>query len=207
MNDEINHIFEKKNPETQAPERISNKTKTKSRTNKKRNSENENDGSRRRNKTPKRWITIPNFKKAEVISQTLEKSGMKVATNTGVKIQDVLETKTTKNELSEKSVVYEIPCKGCYKTYVGETGRGVDVRLKEHRSDVKFHRTSNAIVLHIEECHHLPDWNETKLLEKNVKKRTRRKVLEAAHILTRNTFNSRDGFITWSSAAAKLAVG
>ena len=79
-------------------------------------------------------------------------------------------------------MVYEIPCKGCYKTYVGETGRGVDVRLKEHRSDVKFHRTSNAIVLHIEECHHLPDWNETKLLEKNVKKRTR-KVLEAAHIL------------------------
>ena len=141
-----------------------------------------------------------------IISQTLEKSGMKVATNTGVKIQDVLKMKRTKNDMSEKSVVYEIPCKGCYKTYVGETGRGVDVRLKEHRSDVKFHRTSNAIVLHIEECHHLPDWNETKLLEKNVKKRTR-KVLEAAHILTRNTFNSRGGFITWSSAAAKLAVG
>ena len=101
-------------------------------------------------------------------------------------------------------MIYEITCKACYKTYVGETGRGVDVRLKERRSDVKFHRTSNAIVQHIEECHHLPDWNETNLLEKKVKKRTI-KVLEAAHILTRNTFNSWDGFITWSSAAAKLA--
>ena len=59
-------------------------------------------------------------------------------------------------------MVYEIPCTGCYKTYVGETGRGVDVRLKEHHSDVKFHCTSNAAVLHIEECHHLPDWNKTK---------------------------------------------
>ena len=45
-------------------------------------------------------------------------------------------------------------------------------------------------MLHIEECHLLPDWIETKLLVKNVTKQTR-KVLEAGHILTRNTFNSR----------------
>ena len=32
-------------------------------------------------------------------------------------------------------------------------------------------------------------------------------MLEAAHIITRDTFNSRSGFITWSSAAARLAVG
>ena len=102
--------------------------------------------------------------------------------------------------------MYEISCKGCYQSYVGETGRGVDVRLKEHRSDVKLHRIPNAIVFHIEKCHHLPDWDGTELLGKNVKKQTR-KILEAAHIITRNTFNSRNGFITWSSCAAKLAVG
>ena len=88
---------------------------------------------------------------------------------------------------------------------MGETGRGLDIRLKEHRSDVKFHRVSNAIVLHIEKCNHLPDWDRTRILEKNVKKQTR-KTLEAAHIISRNTFNSRSGFITWSAAAAKLAV-
>ena len=157
MDDEINHIFEAFQ-KLKYPKGFLIKQKQKAERIKKRNSENVNEGSRRRNKTPKRWITIPNFKKAEVIAQTLEKSNIKVATNTGVKIQDILGSQRRKNEFSEdKSVVYEIPCKGCYRTYVGETGRGVDVRLKEHRSDVKFHRTSNAIVLHIEECRHLPD--------------------------------------------------
>ena len=51
----------------------------------------------------------------------------------------------------------------------GETWRGVDVRLKEHKNYVKFHRVSNAIVLHIEKCDHLPDWDRTRLLEQNIK--------------------------------------
>ena len=171
----------------------------------KRNSDNK-DEEKRKHKTTKRWISIPNSKKAEVISRTLEKSNIKVATNAGTKIQEIVTRKQQKADTNEeKSVVYEIPCRGCDQSYVGETGRGVDVRLREHRNDVKFHRISNAIVLHIEKCNHLPDWNGTRLLEKNIKKSTR-KMLEAAHILTRDTFNSRGGFITWSTMAAKLVV-
>ena len=88
---------------------------------------------------------------------------------------------------------------------MGETGRGVETRLKEHKSDVKFHRSSNAIVLHIDKCNHLPNWDDTRILEKNVKKQTR-KILEAAHISSRNTFNSRSGFIALASGAVSLAV-
>ena len=78
--------------------------------------------------------------------------------------------KEEKNHSSEEnSVVYEIPCKGCYKTYVGETGRGLDIRLKEQRSDIKFHRVSNAIVLHIDKCNHLPDCDRARILEKKRK--------------------------------------
>ena len=124
--------------------------------------------------------------------------------SSGKKIQELVCTKEKKKE-TDKSVVYEIPCTGCNKTYVGETGRGIQIRLKEHKSDVKFHRTSNAIVLHIDTCHHLPNWEETKVLEKNISKK-KRKTLEAAHIITRDTFNSRSGFITWSGTAVKLAV-
>ena len=88
---------------------------------------------------------------------------------------------------------------------MGETGRGVEIRLKEHKSDVKFHRTSNAIVLHIDECHHLPDWGGVRVLEKNMRKQMR-KILEAAHIASKNTLNSRNGFIALASGAGNLAV-
>ena len=131
----------------------------------------------------------------------------KYGTNTGAKVQEMVKRARKKNDTNEeKSVVYEIPCKGCDQSYVGETGRGVQVRLKEHKSDVKFHRTSNALVLHIENCGSLPDWDNTMILEKNMTKSTR-KMLEAAHILTRKTCNSKCGFITWSGMAAKLGVG
>ena len=159
---------------------------------------------KKRTDKPDRWITIPYSREANAISKQLESIGVRIATNSGQKIKNILERKE-KNEGSEKSIVYEVPCSGCYKTYVGETGRGLKTRLQEHKSDVKFHRTSNAIVLHIEECQHLPKWDDTKILERNMKKR-KRKCLEAAHIMSRNTFNTRNGFITWSSIAAKLAV-
>ena len=157
-------------------------------------------------KKPEGWITIPYSRQADAISKKLESIGVRVAKNSGQTIKGLVKTKDEMKNDSEQSVVYEIPCGGCLKTYVGETGRGVKTRLKEHKNDVKFHRTSNAIVLHIDECQHLPMWENTKILEKNMKKKNR-KIIEAAHILSRNTFNTRNGFMTWASTAAKLAVG
>ena len=43
--------------------------------------------------------------------------------------------KDKKNNLETSEVVYEVPCKGCNKTYVGESGRQLGVRLKEHQKD------------------------------------------------------------------------
>ena len=118
----------------------------------------------KRERKPERFITIPYSKHADAISKQLEIIGIRISTSSGQKIKELVKTKETKED-SEKSVVYELPCTGCYKTYVGETGRGVKTRIREHKSDVKFHRTSNAIVVHIDECQHLPKWEETRLLE------------------------------------------
>ena len=43
--------------------------------------------------------------------------------------------KDKKNILETSEVVCEVPCKGCNKSYVGETGRQPGVRLKEHQKD------------------------------------------------------------------------
>lgn len=204
LNDEIEHIYEAftklKYPkgflikQRKKAEKIRNKSKISKQS--KKSSE----------RKPTTWISIPNSKGAEVIARTLEKAGVKVSMNSGTKLKEIIERKPkTTSAADPKSVVYEIPCGGCYKSYVGETGRGVKTRLKEHKSDVRYHRTSNAIVIHIDQCHHLPDWEGTRILEKNVNKKTR-KILEAAHISSRNTFNSRSGFITLASGAVSLAV-
>ena len=103
---------------------------------------------------------------------------------------------------SSNSVIYSIPCSGCLKSYIGETGRGLDIRIKEHKRDVRLHKTTNAMVLHIEECNHLPKWDDARILTKP-KDRTLRRNLEAAFISVYPSVNTRSGFVSWSKTAAK----
>ena len=47
-------------------------------------------------------------------------------------------------------VVYEIECETCDRTYVGETGRSVEKRVKEHRSQAKNRLTEvSAVAEHV----------------------------------------------------------
>ncbi|WP_419620888.1 GIY-YIG nuclease family protein, partial [Thiolapillus sp.] len=38
------------------------------------------------------------------------------------------------------NIVYVIHCTKCAKLYIGETGRTLDTRFKEHLADIKHHR-------------------------------------------------------------------
>ena len=58
-----------------------------------------------------------------------------------------------------------IPCRDCDKVYFGESGRSWEVRLTEHKRDVKNYETSNATFNHINNDHSI-NWNEAKLLYK-----------------------------------------
>ena len=91
------------------------------------------------------YICVLNSSKAHIINRELTKSGLKIATTTGRKIGDVVKTKETRMT-NDNSVIYSIPCKGCNKIYVGETGRGLKKWVTEHRRDVKKHNTSNSLV-------------------------------------------------------------
>ena len=69
------------------------------------------------------------FKPAKTLRQTL----MRVKTR-------ILEEK--------RGVVYEVPCKECHQTYIGETKRTLKVRLSEHKQAVKRGDTKNGIAVH-----------------------------------------------------------
>ena len=48
--------------------------------------------------------------------------------------------KDKRDNLQTSEVIYEVPCKGCEKSYVGETGRQLGVRLNEHQKDIGKNR-------------------------------------------------------------------
>ena len=93
--------------------------------------------------------------------------------------------------------VYRIPCKQCPKAYVGESGRRLGTRLKEHQRDVRkvddaaFTRSQrqaaadvrnqSAIADHASQCNHVIDWDETSVLSREADRPTRW-VREAIHI-------------------------
>ena len=85
--------------------------------------------------------------------------------------------------------VYEISCKNCDFTYVGETGRSLATRLKEHRTEVekitkKIHTRAtrlssisdqhkSAIADHVASTNHIIDWEDPKILHREGDKFTR----------------------------------
>ena len=130
-------------------------------------------------------------------------AGMRIAYASRQKLQDLRGRKS--DDTRRESVVYSIPRGGCSAVYYGETARGMGKRLKEHRSDLRHHRTTNSLVLHAEEHGHLPRWENTAALHKKMEKR-KRKLVEAAYIATSLVTNHREGLERLSRSASKLTL-
>ena len=77
--------------------------------------------------------------------------------------QPLMKLKDCIPEEKKRSVVYEVPCKDCGKTYIGETKRTLKVRLSEHKQAVKRGDPKNGIAVHAHESHHSIDWNDARV--------------------------------------------
>ena len=106
--------------------------------------------------------------------QAVFKSGNKLR-------QSLMRVKTTVEEETMKGVVYEIPCRECDQVYIGETGRNLRERLKEHQYAVNKKDMKNGTATHACQRQHMVDWSAAKVrcTEQHYWKR---KVLEAIHI-------------------------
>ena len=153
-----------------------------------------------------RCVTIPYSKSAEIIANKLEETGCKVAFCSGKKVSSILTKKESSDDPEPKSVVYQVPCGSCTKSYIGETGRGLKTRLKEHRRDLRNNSEFSAFVIHSMKTNHLPNWDRARIIAV-CKNKDNRKATEAAHIANNDTFNLRPGFMKWAKSAAVLGVG
>ena len=163
--------------------------------------------SRTRNETNRkkdvRFISIPNSKVAENITKKLETTGFRVALTSGKKIGELTKKRVERNR--ELSVVYQVPCGNCDKSYIGETGRGIQTRIKEHKRDLRNDADHSAFVIHAHSTAHLPNWDGAKVIARCGSKGCR-KATEAAFITTNETINTRVGFIKWAKSAAAFSI-
>ena len=106
-----------------------------------------------------------------------------------------IKTRQDKEDITE--CVYKVPCANCDKTYVGETGRKLGVRLHEHKTEVesktkraytRSQRTASlteysksALTDHANQANHTIDWRKITVIDREQDRPTRW-IKEAVHI-------------------------
>ena len=96
-------------------------------------------------------------------------------------IRQLLGTPKDRDDIMDKaSVVYQINCKDCEATYVGQTGRHLKERISEHRKAVEYGNILHSSVAeHAFEAHHEVDFDNIQVLdvENNMRRRQIREAL------------------------------
>ncbi|KYN50317.1 hypothetical protein ALC62_11555, partial [Cyphomyrmex costatus] len=94
-----------------------------------------------------------------------------------IKVQKDITNQNCKNH-----VVYKIKCRDCESTYVGQTKRQLQTRIKEHRNNIRLDSSKHSVIFqHIIEYGHNFDWENVDIMdvEHNYKKRL---ISEMLHI-------------------------
>ncbi|XP_055714728.1 uncharacterized protein LOC129808846 [Phlebotomus papatasi] len=124
-----------------------------------------------------------------------EKLGKKITEKTGKKVafQPVTKVRKFFSRIKDPipkdnkcDVVYEIPCGGCEKSYIGTTGQQLKKRLQQHKNDTKLpirNPNVSSLCTHVTETGHRFKFEETKILDTH-RNYGKRLLLEMIHIKT-----------------------
>ena len=109
-------------------------------------------------------VIIPYVKSAsEGLRRILTKHGVAIHFKPQNTLHSLLvapKDKTSAHKCS--STVFQISCKDCYSTNVGESGRPLGVRIKEHQ---RFSSVNSPVNEHVKAGHKI-DWDNVKILDK-----------------------------------------
>ena len=137
--------------------------------------------------SPHGHVTLPYIQgTSEALARKMKKAGLMVHSRPHTKLRELLVKPKDKSEDMEKSdVVYKIECKECSANYVGETGRLLKSRIKEHQ------RPSSPVFEHTQDTGHEIDYVTPKVLDRE-SDWFRRGVKEAIHIEANRSELNRD---------------
>ena len=115
--------------------------------------------------------------------------------------------RTLKNELchvkdkrtveNKAGVVYKLGCNDCDAVYVGETGRQVKDRMREHQNDIVKAKSVSKVFNHVDQTGHSFDFDNVKVLDLASHVKTR---LHLESIHTKLQPNSINRSLTLNSA-------
>ena len=135
---------------------------------------------------------------SEPTSRILTQDGIEVALKPHQTLSSLFrKPKDAINFEQKRGLVYSISCRDCNAVYVGETGRSVRTRKREHADAVKtFNTKISALSQHVMDFDHRIDWDSVKIL-KSESHAYRRRVEESFLINQKahscNVINRNDG--------------
>ncbi len=142
-----------------------------------------------RKKFPRQWKSSIISKNVHVISTATSERVKRLKVYKGIFVYNILRSylvrpKDALEPGKQDGVVYKIPCE-CGKVYIGETGRAMQDRIKEHDRDIRLaYKQTSAVSEHANETGHIPLWNQGKFIDRDPHRYTRR-VKEAIQIRDR----------------------
>ena len=127
------------------------------------------------------YIVAPYLKSiSEATNKILRKYNVELRSkNTNTLKNKLCHLKDSRLNEEKRNIIYQINCNNCSAVYIGESGRNMEIRLKEHERDFRNMKMNNNMFQHMSETNHTFDLKNFKILatEKN---RFPRKIIEAA---------------------------
>ena len=97
-------------------------------------------------------------------------------------IQIVFKNNNTINKLlirnsprNNDGCVYNIPCTDCNFSYIGQTGKGLEMRISQHKYSIRTGQLSSGLFVHVRDYNHKIDWSNARkiaasnsIMERNI---------------------------------------
>ena len=133
-----------------------------------------------------KYISTPYIRgTSERVQRAFKPFGVKLSNKPSNLVKSKLSKLKDNTPLLDKAnVVYKISCQDCSNIYIGETGRQLATRLKEHQKDIRDKRLLSHVASHSLMNNHRFDFNSSQVLHQ-CNSVGSRKLLEAYY--THNT--------------------
>ena len=114
-------------------------------------------------------------------------------------------TKTSGISDNIESGCYTIDCGDCELKYIGQTGRDLKVRVREHRENVNHGRLNSALFQHVAKTGHCINFNSSQIVYKS-KDLGNRLTVESALIKSVPNFNNTHGACSVDQLSSNLIL-